>query len=42
MVSVCLGELVSINSLGCQLDVKSAGAQMQNELGQLAKVTYIL
>ncbi len=42
MVSVCLGEFVSLNSLRCPLDVKSAGAQMQNELGQLVKVTDIL
>lgn len=32
----------SINSLGCQLDVQTAGVQMQNELGQLVKVTDIL
>lgn len=42
MVSICLGEFESSSRLGCQLDIKSAGVQMQNELGQLVKVTDIL
>lgn len=33
---------MSRSSLGCELDIKSAGVQMQNELGQLVKVTDIL
>lgn len=42
MVSVCLTEFESSNRLGCQLDIKSSGVQMQNELGQLGEVTDIL
>lgn len=40
-VSVCREEFVNRSCLRCQLDIKSAGVQMQNELEQLVNVTDI-